>query len=111
MDIASLEIRYYQTTSGRCPFRDWFESLDMRAQVVIDKRLARVRRGLLGDSESVGGGIFEFRVDFGPGYRIYYARGDRGIVILLHAGDKRSQSADIRAAEIFWKEYLWRIGR
>lgn len=111
MDIAPVEIRYYLTSSGRCPFRDWFESLDARARVIVDKRLARVRRGLFGDCESIGGGVFELKVDVGPGYRIYYARDGRTVVILLHAGDKRGQSADIRTAQAYWKEYLRRTGQ
>lgn len=108
MDIAPVEIRYYQTTSARCPFRDWFDSLDTQAQVIVDMRLARIRRGLFGDTETVGGGVSELKFDVGPGYRIYFARGGRAIVILLRAGDKRGQSSDIRTAQAFWKDYLRR---
>lgn len=108
MDIAPLEIRYYQTTSGRCPFWDWFDSLDTPARLIVDKRLARVRRGLFGDAETVGGGVSELKFDVGPGYRVYFARTGRAIVILLRAGDKKSQSADIKTAQAFWKDYLWR---
>lgn len=111
MDIAPVEIRYFQTTSGKCPFRDWFDSLDTRTRVIVDKRLTRVRRGLFGDSETVGSGVFELKFDVGPGYRIYYARSGKSIVILLRAGDKRGQSADIRTAQAFWKEYLGRTGQ
>ena len=108
MDIAPVEIRYFQTISGRCPFRDWFDSLDVRTKVIVDRRLARVRRGLFGDCESVGVGVFELKIDVGPGYRIYYGRDGRSIVILLRAGDKRSQSSDIRIAQALWKEYAGR---
>lgn len=111
MDIAPVEIRYYQTPFGKCPFRDWFDSLDTRTRVIVDRRLARVRRGLFGDSETVGDGVFELKFDVGPGYRIYYARSGRSLVILLRAGDKRAQSADIKAAQAFWKEYLGRTGQ
>lgn len=108
MDTAPLEIRYYQTTSGKCPFRDWFDALDASKKLIVDRRFARVRRGLFGEFEPVGEGVFELKFDVGPGYRIYCARIERTILILLRAGDKKSQSSDIRAAQAAWKDYLWR---
>src|SRR5437764_5155155 len=67
------EIRIYQTREGRFPFSEWFEHLrDQKTQQVVDSRLARVRLGNLGDAASLGGGLYELRIHFGPGFRIYF---------------------------------------
>ncbi|MFA5140743.1 MAG: type II toxin-antitoxin system RelE/ParE family toxin [Elusimicrobiota bacterium] len=108
MDIGPIAVYYYQTSSGRCPFKDWFDSLDPRIQQIIDARLTRVRRGLLGHSESLGRGLWELKFDLGPGFRIYYARAGKTIVILLHGGQKRGQASDIEAAREYWTDYLRR---
>lgn len=110
MDITPVEIRYYQTVSERCPFRDWLDSLDTTLEKNVDLRLARVRRGLLGDVEPVGEGVFELKMDVGPGCRIYFGREGNVMVILLNAGDKKHQSADIKKARGFWHDYLGRRG-
>ena len=68
MDIAPIEVRYYQSGTGKCLFRDWLCSLDISVQVIVDSRLARVRRGLFGDHKYLGDGIYEIRLDTGPGY-------------------------------------------
>ena len=111
MDIAPVEIRYYQTPAERRPFQEWLDSLDTRLQQVVAARLARVRRGLFGDAEPVGDGVFELKVDVGPGYRIYYGREGKVVVILLCAGEKKRQAADIRMAREFWRDYLRRTKR
>ena len=108
MDIAPVTILYYQTDSGRCPFRDWLESLGTGTQEIVDIRLTRVRRGLFGDSKCLGDNMYELRFDVGPGYRIYYGRDGKTVVILLHAGHKKCQSADINTAREFWADYLRR---
>lgn len=111
MDIAPFEIRHYQTASGKRPFQRWMDSLDVQTQLIVDVRLARVRRGLFGDAKSLGGGIFELKIDIGPGYRIYYGRDGKTIVILLQAGDKKGQSSDIKTAKAHWDDYLRRSKR
>lgn len=80
-------------------FRDWLDSLrDRKARLRIDDRLKRLASGNAGDSKSVGGGVQELRLHFGPGYRVYYIwHGDR-LVILLSGGDKGSQKRDIALA-------------
>lgn len=108
MDVAPIEILYYQTSSGKCPFESWLRSLDFAVQAVVDARLARVRRGLFGDHKSLGGGIWEIRLNIGPGYRIYYGKYGCEVVILLCAGDKKTQAADIDTASGFWQDYLRR---
>jgi putative addiction module killer protein len=108
MDITLVTVLYYQTDSGRCPFRDWLDSLATGTQTVVDIRLTRVRRGLFGDCRYLGNGLYELKFDVGPGYRIYYGRDGKTVVILLHAGHKKRQSADIDVARGFWADYLRR---
>jgi putative addiction module killer protein len=77
----------------------WFASLrDARAKGRIDARVRRLKLGILGDAKSVGGGVSELRVDYGPGYRIYFARRGNTLVLLLTGGDKSRQRADIAKA-------------
>ena len=81
-------------------FRDWLDGLaDARAAERIAQRLVRLQAGLFGDVRSVGEGVSELRVDYGPGYRVYFVRRGRLTVILLCGGDKRSQARDIKAAK------------
>ncbi|MBI3533865.1 MAG: type II toxin-antitoxin system RelE/ParE family toxin, partial [Deltaproteobacteria bacterium] len=79
----------YETETGKCPFRDWLEGLkDYVARAIIRKRLNRIRTGNMGDKKPVGDGVFELRVDFGPGYRVYFGEDGLKIVVLLCGGDK-----------------------
>lgn len=106
VDHVKREIRLYQTKGGTVPFSEWFDSLDdTKTQQRIDARLARLRVGNLGDAKTVGDGVFELRLDFGPGYRIYFGQEGRTIVILLCGGDKSSQKRDIKKAKEFWLKY------
>jgi putative addiction module killer protein len=87
-------------------YRRWFQSLrDGRARERIDTRLRRLRLGNFGDSKPVSGGVSELRVDYGPGYRVYYAVQERRVVILLAGGDKSSQAADIEVAQRLWQSW------
>ena len=83
-------------------FREWFEHLDdERARERIAQRIVRLQSGLMGDVRPVGGGVSELRVDHGPGYRVYFVRRGRVLIILLCGGDKGSQRRDIaRAREL-----------
>ena len=83
-------------------YRIWYKGLtDVRAKVRIDLRLNSVRKGVFGDQKSVGNGIFELRIDYGPGYRLYFKKARDDIVVLLCGGDKSTQENDIaRAKEI-----------
>lgn len=71
----------------------------------MDIRIARLRLGNLGDSKSVGQGVYELRVHFGPGYRIYYGLDGEKLVLLLCGGDKKTQKKDIEKAKAFWENY------
>ena len=89
------------------PFSDWLAGLkDARAIGIVRARLNRIRLGNFGDCKSVGSGVEELRIDFGPGYRIYYGRQGPLVVVLLCGGDKRTQAKDILMAQKYWKEYL-----
>jgi putative addiction module killer protein len=81
-------------------FASWLNGLnDRKGAAIITKRIYRVRNGLLGDVRPVGGGVSELRIDFGPGYRLYFVRRGPIVVILLCGGDKSTQSADIKRAK------------
>ncbi len=106
MEVQPREIRRYITPDGRNPFAEWLSSLrDLNAVVKIEQRLDRVRLGNLGNSKSVGEGVCELKIDFGPGYRVYFGQFGSTIVLILCGGDKSSQEQDIRKAKEYWKEY------
>ena len=105
-EIHPREIRVYQTTSGREPFNEWLGAIrDMGTQARIRARLERLEDGNLGDCQSVGEGVFELRLYFGSGYRVYFGQIDNTIILLLSGGDKSSQRRDIERAKIYWLEY------
>lgn len=100
------ETEAYRTQNGREPFTERFNAIrDTRTQSRIRGRLDRLEKGNFGDCQSVGGGVFELRLPFGPGYRIYFGEVDRTIVLLLCGGDKASQVQDIERAKTYWREY------
>jgi putative addiction module killer protein len=100
------QIRYYQTADARQPFTEWLSGLDDRqARARIQARIARVAVGNLGDVEPVGSGVLELRVDWGPGYRVYFARIGQVMVLLLCGGDKRKQPRDIERAKTYFEDY------
>ena len=106
------EIYYYQTALGRRSFVEWLEGLtDMQARARISARLARVAAGNPGDVEPVGEGVSELRIDWGPGYRVYFARTGKVIVLLLCGGNKSTQQKDIENAKAFYKDYRKRAAR
>lgn len=95
----------YVDPNERCPFGDWFDRLDAPAAVRVRRAIARMEAGNLGDSKSVGKGVVERRLDFGPGYRLYYGREGDEVVILLVGGTKKGQQKDIETAHQLWAEY------
>ncbi|NJO39317.1 MAG: type II toxin-antitoxin system RelE/ParE family toxin [Cyanobacteria bacterium CRU_2_1] len=111
MKVQPKEIQLYLTSDGRVPFIEWLDTLkNIKAQTVINKRLDRVRLGNLGDFKSVGAGVFELRIDFGPGYRVYFGQVGSTLVLLLCGGDKSSQDRDILKAREYWQDYEKRQG-
>jgi len=106
MDATPRELWIYRTVDGRLPLEEWLASLhDERALARILVRLDRVRLGNFGDCRSVGEGIQELRIDYGPGYRVYFWQLGSTIVLLLCGGDKDSQATDIDLAKNYWNEY------
>ena len=105
-EAVSHEVEVYQTEEGRPPFSEWIRNLrDRTARARIRARLARLRLGNFGDTNSLGGGLHELRIDHGPGYRVYFGRAGDRLVLLLCGGNKRTQSRDIEQARIFWRDY------
>jgi len=106
MEVQPRDIRRYITSDGRVPFVEWLDSLrDTKAKTNINKRLDRVSLGNLGDYRSVGEGVCELRIDYGPGYRVYFGQIGSTIVLLLCGGDKSTQEQDIRRAIEYWTDY------
>jgi putative addiction module killer protein len=101
-----MEVFRYQREDGSEPFTAWLNSLrDKAAAARIRVRLLRIEAGNLGDCEPVGEGVTELRIHVGAGYRVYFGRHGQAVVILLCAGDKASQAADITVAKDYWREW------
>ena len=103
--MEELEILVYRTRSGKEPYWQWFEKLDPKSKNRVDARLASVRDGNYGVHQWLGQGVFEFKLDFGPGYRIYFSKEDRLVVLLLCSGDKSTQRRDIERAKDYLVDY------
>lgn len=107
--MREYEIRHYCNAAGTDVFAEWFDGLrDAQAQQRIALRVDRLTLGLFGDAKALRDGVWELRVDHGPGYRVYYARSGRTVVLLLCGGDKGSQRADIARAVKYWTEFRGR---
>lgn len=102
------EILTYKTSSGKCPFDEWFCKLDKSTQARIEKRLERVEEGNYGDYKVLDKDISELRFKFGSGYRIYFAEANNVIIILLCAGDKSTQTDDIKKAKKYLNDLIER---
>ena len=105
-EVSPLDVREYCKANGEAPFRRWLEGLAAPCLVRVRARLLRVEQGNLGDYKSLGDGVFELRMSFGPGIRVYFGFEGRTIVILLCGGDKHSQGRDILKAKNYWQDYL-----
>ena len=95
---------------GKDVFGEWLDGLkDVPGRALILKRIDRVEEGSFGDHRFVGRGVWELRVHYGPGYRIYYGEDGQSVVLLLCGGDKGEQKKDVRKAKKLWAEYSRRI--
>jgi len=104
--MEQIEVDFYRTREGKVPFEDWYYSLkDSRVKDIVQARIAKVRAGNFGDCKWVDEGVHEFRIHYGPGYRIYFGQLGRKVVVLLCGGDKRSQAADIGKAIHYWQDF------
>ena len=103
--LPSIEIRQFVDTAGQNPFEQWFGRLDDVAAARVTTSLTRLGTGNWSNVKRVGAGVFEVKIDFGPGYRVYFGKDGKTIVILLGGGTKKRQSRDIEAAQDHWKQY------
>ncbi len=109
MEHHKKEARNYVTSGGKTPYEEWMDDLpDMRAHAAIQARVSRLEFGNPGNYRYVGQGVRELKIDFGPGYRVYYGEDGDTLIILLCGGDKSSQKRDIRKAQAYWQDY-WRM--
>ena len=106
METKIRKIKSYARSNDKIPFEDWFKGLKDKAfKARILTRIDRLRFGNFGDCKSVGGGIFELRMTFGPGFRVYFGLVGNEVVLLLGGGDKSTQQQDIKICQRYWKEY------
>jgi putative addiction module killer protein len=101
----ALRVEQYVTGAGDCPFANWFDSLDTKAALKIRTAIARMESGNMGDIKPVGSGVSERRIDHGPGYRIYFGKDGKALVLLLVGGTKKRQQKDIDRAKTLWSDY------
>lgn len=103
------ELRDYLTAAGRDPFAEWLAGLsDRQARTRVLVRIQRMRAGAFGDCKPLRDGVWELRIDHGPGYRVYCAQAGRRLVLLLIGGDKRRQRSDIETAVSYWQDWQTR---
>ncbi len=100
-----IRIRELQDASGRSPFASWFDKLNARAAAKVTVALARLEQGNTSSVKSVGSGFHELRIAHGPGYRIYFGKQGRGLIILLCAGTKARRQKEIESAKQRWSEF------
>jgi len=100
-----IDVREYNDREGRSPYAAWFDRLNAQAAAKLATALTRLAGGNFSNVKGVGSGVFECRIDFGPGYRVYFGITREVVVLLLTGGDKASQDKDIRKAVRYWNEY------
>lgn len=106
-----ITIREYLDPNGQSPFAKWFSGLNAPAAAKITTCLVRIEHGNLSNAKGVGAGVFESRIDFGPGYRIYFGKDGDALVILVGGGIKKHQDLDVVVAHQRWKNYKERKAR
>jgi len=102
-----IHIVTYKQDTGKKPFTEWLMDLDKNSRLTIITRLGRIENGNFGDCKQLtkASGIWEFRINHGPGYRVYFGKQGPIIIVLLIGGDKGSQARDIKKAEKYWLDY------
>jgi putative addiction module killer protein len=100
-----IDVREYNDGRGRSPFAAWFDDLNAQAAAKVTTALTRMAQGNFSNVKGVGSGVFECRIDFGPGYRVYFGKDGERLVILLGGGSKKRQQQDINAALANWQDY------
>ena len=110
LPLNTIEVREYLDRSGESPFAAWSDRLNREAAAKIAAALARMQQGNFSNAKGVGAGVYEYRIDFGPGYRIYFGKDGERLVILLGGGIKKRQQQDIASALARWQDYKQRRG-
>ena len=105
LPITEITVLEYEDKDGESPFSDWFDDLDRASAARVTMALARMEHGNLGDTKSVGDGVMERRIPFGPGVRVYFGRDGATLIILLGGGTKQRQDRDIATAKRHWDDY------
>jgi putative addiction module killer protein len=100
-----IEVREYLDAKGRSPYAAWFDNLNAEAAAKIATAVTRISLGNFSNVEGVGSGVLEYKLDFGPGYRIYFGKNGEALVILLGGGTKKRQQRDINTALANWQDY------
>jgi putative addiction module killer protein len=100
-----IEVREFLDTNGRSRYGAWFNSLNAQAAAKIATAITRISLGNFSNVESVGSGVFEYKLNFGPGYRIYFGKDGETLVVLLGGGSKKRQQRDINDALANWQDY------
>ena len=100
-----VDVREYLESSGRSPFAVWFNRLNVEAAAKVATALTRISLGNFSNVKGVGSGVFEYKIDVGPGYRIYFGKDGETLVILLAGGTKQRQQRDINSALAYWQDY------
>jgi putative addiction module killer protein len=106
--MAEFKLRTYVDEHGRVPFETWILELDGQAQAKVTIALSRLERGNMSNVETVGEGVFELKLNWGPGYRVYFGQDGKITIILLCGGTKKRQSRDIAIAKARWASYKLR---
>jgi putative addiction module killer protein len=106
VEVSPCKVKIYETEDGRVPFSQWLNALkDVQASARILLRIDRAQQGNFGDCKFIVDGMFEFRIDTGAGYRVYFGRVSDELIVILWGGDKSSQQRDIDKAQQFWVDY------
>jgi putative addiction module killer protein len=105
LPLYSIQILEYLEPNGCSPFAEWFTDLNAQAAAKVAIGLTRLTQGNSSNVKGVGAGVFEYRVNFGPGYRIYFGRDGERLIILLGGGSKKRQQKDIAEAMGRWQDY------
>ncbi len=111
LPLAVVDVREYLDPNGRSPYARWFDELNAPAAAKVTIAITRLRQGNFSNVKGVGGGVHECRIDFGPGYRIYFGKDGDRLVILLGGGTKKRQQRDIDDAIAKWQDYRQRTTR
>jgi putative addiction module killer protein len=108
LPLAMVEVREYLDRRGHSPFAAWSDRLNGEAAAKVAAALVRMQQGNFSNAKGVGAGVYEYRIDFGPGYRIYFGKDGERLVILVGGGTKKRQQQDVKTALARWQDYKQR---